>query len=166
MLAGRRVTTMLPDVDMPRARRFYEDVLGLAAEGLRPDGKFVYECRGALLALCPHARRANRRQLRGGGRLRRGRGADPARRAVLARRGVARRGRALLRSASCAEEAEKTTEHRSSVLSASVTPMLAPAPWPGSSSAPARWEADEDLPEHQGLTFPLGCNEDRSARMP
>ena len=53
MLAGRRVTTMLPVVDMPRARRFYEEVLGLKAEGQRPDGKFVYECRGALLALFP-----------------------------------------------------------------------------------------------------------------
>jgi catechol 2,3-dioxygenase-like lactoylglutathione lyase family enzyme len=53
MLGGRRVTTMLPVVDMPRARKFYEDVLGLTAEGLRPDGKFVYECRGALLALFP-----------------------------------------------------------------------------------------------------------------
>ena len=38
MLGGRRVTTMLPVVDMPRARRFYEDVLGLIPEGLRPDG--------------------------------------------------------------------------------------------------------------------------------
>lgn len=53
MLGGRRVTTMLPVVDMPRARRFYEEVLGLVPEGLRPDGKFVYQCRGALLALFP-----------------------------------------------------------------------------------------------------------------
>ena len=53
MLGERRVTTMLPVVDMARARRFYEGSLGLKTAGARPDGKFVYECRGALLALFP-----------------------------------------------------------------------------------------------------------------
>jgi catechol 2,3-dioxygenase-like lactoylglutathione lyase family enzyme len=44
---------MLPVVDMERARKFYEESLGLKPEGLRPDGKFVYRCGDALLALFP-----------------------------------------------------------------------------------------------------------------
>lgn len=46
-------TCMLPVKDLARARRFYEDVLGLAAEGERPDGKFVYHCGGTRIALFP-----------------------------------------------------------------------------------------------------------------
>jgi catechol 2,3-dioxygenase-like lactoylglutathione lyase family enzyme len=53
MLRGTRITTMLPVVDMERARKFYEGSLGLQPEGLRPDGKFVYRCGDALLALFP-----------------------------------------------------------------------------------------------------------------
>ena len=53
MLGGRQVTTMLPVVDMARARKFYEGSLGLKPAGEKPDGKVVYECRGALIALFP-----------------------------------------------------------------------------------------------------------------
>jgi len=54
MLAGRRVTTMLPVVDMARARDFYERALGLSPQGgPQPDGKVLYDCRGAYLALFP-----------------------------------------------------------------------------------------------------------------
>jgi catechol 2,3-dioxygenase-like lactoylglutathione lyase family enzyme len=54
MLAGRRVTTMLPVLDMARARSFYEGSLGLSAQGgPQPDGKVLYDCQGAILALFP-----------------------------------------------------------------------------------------------------------------
>jgi catechol 2,3-dioxygenase-like lactoylglutathione lyase family enzyme len=53
MLDGNQVTVMLPVKDMARARRFYEESLGLAPEGLKPDGKFVYRCGGTELALFP-----------------------------------------------------------------------------------------------------------------
>ncbi|HMM86622.1 VOC family protein [Azohydromonas sp.] len=46
-------TCMLPVKDLARARRFYEDVLGLGAEGERPDGKFVYRCGDTRIALFP-----------------------------------------------------------------------------------------------------------------
>jgi catechol 2,3-dioxygenase-like lactoylglutathione lyase family enzyme len=46
---------MLPVKDMARARRFYEQQLGLQAVGLKPDGKFVYRCGGAEIALFPKA---------------------------------------------------------------------------------------------------------------
>ena len=54
MLADSPVTTILPVMDMNRARDFYEHKLGLQPNGMRPDGKFVYVCgSGALLALFP-----------------------------------------------------------------------------------------------------------------
>lgn len=53
MLADAAVTTMLPVIDMARARRFYEDSLGLVPGGFRPDGKFVYQVAGSTLALFP-----------------------------------------------------------------------------------------------------------------
>lgn len=54
MLGTARVTTMLPVIDMQRARQFYENRLGLTPEGFKPDGKFVYACAGgATLALFP-----------------------------------------------------------------------------------------------------------------
>ena len=54
MLADAPVTTILPIVDMARARAFYEGKLGLRAQGFRPDGKFVYACGGgATVALFP-----------------------------------------------------------------------------------------------------------------
>ncbi len=54
MLSTAQVTTMLPVIDLRRARTFYEDKLGLKPGGMKPDGKFVYECAGgALIALFP-----------------------------------------------------------------------------------------------------------------
>lgn len=50
------MTTILPVRDLARARRFYEEALGLAAVGEQPDGKFLFRCgNGALLALFPKA---------------------------------------------------------------------------------------------------------------
>ena len=53
MLSDATVTTMLPVMDMDRARRFYERSLGLEPGGFKPDGKFVYEVGGSTLALFP-----------------------------------------------------------------------------------------------------------------
>jgi catechol 2,3-dioxygenase-like lactoylglutathione lyase family enzyme len=53
MLANASVTTMLPVKDLTRARAFYEGRLGLKPVGLKPDGKFTYECAGTTLALFP-----------------------------------------------------------------------------------------------------------------
>ena len=50
-----QVTCVLPVKDMARARRFYESQLGLQALGQKPDGKFVYRCGGAEIALFPKA---------------------------------------------------------------------------------------------------------------
>jgi catechol 2,3-dioxygenase-like lactoylglutathione lyase family enzyme len=53
MLTTSTVTTMLPVIDMQRARQFYEGKLGLQPGGLKPDGKFVYTVGGSVLALFP-----------------------------------------------------------------------------------------------------------------
>jgi len=53
MLSDSSVTTMLPVMDMIRARAFYEGCLGLKPGGLKPDGKFVYMVAGSTLALFP-----------------------------------------------------------------------------------------------------------------
>ena len=54
MLTNSTMTTILPVIDMKRAREFYESRLGLKALGSRPDGKFVYACGGGgTLALFP-----------------------------------------------------------------------------------------------------------------
>lgn len=53
MLAHASVTTMLPVIDMQRARQFYEGRLGLTPGGFKPDGKFCYEVGGSTLALFP-----------------------------------------------------------------------------------------------------------------
>lgn len=52
-LATTQVTCMLPVKDLDRARRFYEESLGLQPVGLKPDGKFVYRCGGTEIALFP-----------------------------------------------------------------------------------------------------------------
>jgi catechol 2,3-dioxygenase-like lactoylglutathione lyase family enzyme len=52
-LSGTRVTCMLPVKDMARARRFYEQGLGLEPGGFKPDGKFVYLLGGTEIALFP-----------------------------------------------------------------------------------------------------------------
>lgn len=48
-----QVTCILPVKDMARARRFYESQLQLKPVGQKPDGKFVYRCGGAEIALFP-----------------------------------------------------------------------------------------------------------------
>lgn len=53
MLANAAVTTMLPVIDINRARAFYERCLGLEPGEFRPDGKFVYVVGGSTLALFP-----------------------------------------------------------------------------------------------------------------
>lgn len=53
MLTHSAVTTMLPVMDMDRARAFYEGCLGLSPGQMRADGKFVYMVGGSVLALFP-----------------------------------------------------------------------------------------------------------------
>ena len=53
MLTNASVTTMLPVKDMTRARRFYEECLGLTPGNFKPDGKFEYVVGGTTLALFP-----------------------------------------------------------------------------------------------------------------
>ena len=54
MLTKAAVTTILPVVDMDRARQFYENKLGLAPRGFAADGNFIFECGGdAAIALIP-----------------------------------------------------------------------------------------------------------------
>jgi catechol 2,3-dioxygenase-like lactoylglutathione lyase family enzyme len=48
-----QATCILPVIDMARARRFYEQALGLEVVGGKPDGKFVYRCGGTEIALFP-----------------------------------------------------------------------------------------------------------------
>lgn len=54
-LVRSQVTCMLPVKDLARARRFYEQQLGLEPGQPKPDGKFVYRCGGTDLALFPKA---------------------------------------------------------------------------------------------------------------
>jgi catechol 2,3-dioxygenase-like lactoylglutathione lyase family enzyme len=53
MLKHAPMTTILPVKDLQRAREFYEQKLGLEPVGLQEDGKFVFRCNGAELALFP-----------------------------------------------------------------------------------------------------------------
>ena len=54
MLENAPMTTILPVIDMQRARGFYEKKLGLKPVGLKPDGKLVYATgSGGVLALFP-----------------------------------------------------------------------------------------------------------------
>jgi predicted enzyme related to lactoylglutathione lyase len=54
MLKNAPLTTILPVIDMARARDFYENKLGLEAGAMKADGKFVYPCAGGgLIALFP-----------------------------------------------------------------------------------------------------------------
>jgi len=50
---SRHATCILPAKDMTRARRYYEDKLGLEVVGGKPDGKFVFRCGGTEIALIP-----------------------------------------------------------------------------------------------------------------
>jgi catechol 2,3-dioxygenase-like lactoylglutathione lyase family enzyme len=52
MLSKAPVTTILPVIDMNRAREFYERKLGLKPMGFAADGNFVFACAGeATIAL-------------------------------------------------------------------------------------------------------------------
>lgn len=54
MLTQSSLTTVLPVINMDRARDFYEHKLGLMARGSRADGGFLYSCgNGSLLELYP-----------------------------------------------------------------------------------------------------------------
>jgi catechol 2,3-dioxygenase-like lactoylglutathione lyase family enzyme len=53
MLSARKVTAMLPVVDMQRARRFYEQTLELPAPRVRANGEALYDAGGAEFALYP-----------------------------------------------------------------------------------------------------------------
>jgi catechol 2,3-dioxygenase-like lactoylglutathione lyase family enzyme len=53
MLSQSQVTCILPVKDLARARRFYEEALALEPRGLQPDGRFIYRCGGAEVALLP-----------------------------------------------------------------------------------------------------------------
>ncbi len=55
MLTNRHATTMLPVTDLTRARRFYEEKLGLRAKATEPTGEIRYETDGSTLALYPRA---------------------------------------------------------------------------------------------------------------
>ncbi len=46
MLSKAPVTTILPVIDMNRAREFYERKLGLQPMGFAADGNFVFACAG------------------------------------------------------------------------------------------------------------------------
>ncbi len=46
MLSAAPMTTILPVIDMERARDFYGNKLGLKPVGMKPDGQFVYACGG------------------------------------------------------------------------------------------------------------------------
>ena len=52
-LSPNQVTVMLPVKDLARARRFYEDQLGLPPGTEKPDGKVAYRCGGTEIALFP-----------------------------------------------------------------------------------------------------------------
>jgi catechol 2,3-dioxygenase-like lactoylglutathione lyase family enzyme len=58
MLKHSPVTTILPVVDPDRARRFYEDVLGLEEERQLPDGSAVLRAGGSVLELSRRAKAA------------------------------------------------------------------------------------------------------------
>jgi catechol 2,3-dioxygenase-like lactoylglutathione lyase family enzyme len=53
MLKHAKVTTILPVIDLERARDFYVNKLGLEAGGLAADGKFLLRAKGTELALMP-----------------------------------------------------------------------------------------------------------------
>ncbi len=55
MLTHRRATTMLPVTDIARARKFYEEQLGLEPKTSLPSGEILYETDGSTLALYPRS---------------------------------------------------------------------------------------------------------------
>jgi catechol 2,3-dioxygenase-like lactoylglutathione lyase family enzyme len=59
MLTHSRITTIVPVVDVTRARRFYETQLGLPSGEARPDGGVRYQVEGTELLLSPRKEPAN-----------------------------------------------------------------------------------------------------------
>lgn len=56
MLTTASVTTMLPVVDLNRAKKFYAEQLGLIPKGASSDGKFLFSCgNDTVIALFPKA---------------------------------------------------------------------------------------------------------------
>ncbi len=55
MLGNRHFTAMLPVTDVTRARRFYEETLGLHPGRTTPTGDVLYQLEGAEFALYPRA---------------------------------------------------------------------------------------------------------------
>lgn len=53
MLDDAQAISMLPVVDMARARAFYEQVLGLGRADVRPNGEARFQAGGARFALYP-----------------------------------------------------------------------------------------------------------------
>ncbi len=53
MLANAHCTAMLPVTDVSRARRFYEEKLGLHAKRALPNGEILFESNGGTFALYP-----------------------------------------------------------------------------------------------------------------
>jgi len=54
MLTTASVTTILPVIDLNRAKRFYAEQLGLTPKGDSPDGQFLFSGgNGAMIALFP-----------------------------------------------------------------------------------------------------------------
>ena len=51
MLANAPLTTILPVIDLARARAFYEKKLGLTGGRAKPDGKYEYPVGNGMLAL-------------------------------------------------------------------------------------------------------------------
>jgi catechol 2,3-dioxygenase-like lactoylglutathione lyase family enzyme len=55
MLTEFRATAMLPVTDMARARKFYEETLGLARPRVGPNGDARYDAGGTAFALYPRS---------------------------------------------------------------------------------------------------------------
>ena len=55
MLTNQKATSMLPVVNMARARQFYEKTLGLDAAQVRENGEARYDAGGTSFALYPRA---------------------------------------------------------------------------------------------------------------
>jgi catechol 2,3-dioxygenase-like lactoylglutathione lyase family enzyme len=55
MLTRRKAIAMLPVTDVARARRFYEEQLGLRPKTTLPSGEILYETGGSTLEIYPRA---------------------------------------------------------------------------------------------------------------
>ena len=55
MLTTSKAVAMLPVIDLDRARRFYEETLGLPTPKVRPSGEARYDGGGSCFALYPRS---------------------------------------------------------------------------------------------------------------